>query len=237
MRIAILDDDDAQIDALSLLLTSASHSCKSFRASKPLLNALRQETYDLLILDWNVPDLPGIEVLNWTRKNLKVAPPALMLTGRLDEADIVVGLNAGADDYVVKPVQPAVLLARVNAILRRTYSQQSDAPVERYGDYVFNLPSQSVEIEGETVSLTAKEFDLALLLFKNIHRTLSRSHILESVWGRHPDLQTRTLDMHISRIRTKLRLRPEHGFRLAPVYSYGYRLERLVEDSAVEGRA
>ena len=84
-------------------------------------------------------------------------------------------------------------------------------------------------MNGELLPLTAKEFGLALLLFRNVHRALSRGHILEAIWGRNPDLPTRTLDMHISRIRTKLELRPENGYRLAPVYSYGYRLEQLTD--------
>ncbi len=88
--------------------------------------------------------------------------------------------------------------------------------------------------DGEPVALTAKEFGLALLLFRNVHRALSRGHILEAIWGRNPDLPTRTLDMHISRIRSKLELRPQNGYRLAPVYSYGYRLERLTEDAPEE---
>ena len=86
---------------------------------------------------------------------------------------------------------------------------------------------QSVVVEGETVTLTAKEFELAATLFRNLHRPLSRAYLLEMVWGRNPDLPTRTLDAHISRIRAKLGLRPERGFRLIPVYSYGYRLEAI----------
>jgi len=231
MRIAILDDDEAQIEAVASLMASAGHACQSFASSKPLLKALRTESYDLLILDWNLPDIPGIEVLGWFRANLQAAPPTLMLTGRWDEADIVAGLNAGADDYVVKPVQPSVLLARVNAILRRAYAAGESGPVERHGGYTFNHPAQTVTVRGETIDLTAKEFQLSLLLFQNIHRALSRDHILEAVWGWSPEVQTRTLDMHISRVRMKLGLRPEFGYRLAPVYSYGYRLEKLAEDA------
>ncbi len=153
----------------------------------------------------------------------------LLLTGRSAEADVVAGLGAGADDYVVKPLQPAVLLARVNALLRRAYPAQGAGPIETFGDYTFNLPAETITVRGEAVTVTAKEFALGLLLFRNIQRALSRAHILEAVWGRNPDLLTRTLDMHVSRVRSKLNLRPENGFRLIPVYSYGYRLERLVE--------
>ncbi|RYG03986.1 MAG: response regulator transcription factor [Caulobacteraceae bacterium] len=231
MRIATLDDDDAQTQAISRLLTDEGHVCWSFRAARPLISALRQETFDLLVLDWNLPDLTGVEVINWVRQNLEPPPPMLLLTARSAEEDVVAGLDAGADDYIVKPVQPAVLVARVNALLRRTYPAQGSGPIEQFADFSFNVPAKTVTINEEVVNLTAKEFTLALLLFRNTHRALSRSHILEAVWGRNPDLPTRTLDMHVSRVRTKLRLRPEHGFRLAPVYSYGYRLERLVDEA------
>lgn len=229
MRIAALDDDPTQTDAISRLLTDEGHTCRCFNAARLLVSALRQETFDLLILDWNMPELSGLEVIDWARHNLQPAPPMLLLTGRSAEADVVAGLGAGADDYVVKPLQPAVLLARVNALLRRAYPAQGAGPIETFGDYTFNLPAETITVRGEAVTVTAKEFALGLLLFRNIQRALSRAHILEAVWGRNPDLLTRTLDMHVSRVRSKLNLRPENGFRLIPVYSYGYRLERLVE--------
>lgn len=232
MRIAILEDDEVQREAMSGLLALNGHHCHTFAASKALLRALRNETYDLLVLDWNLPDLPGIEVLQWSQRNLKPAPPALIVTSRTDDADVVEGLNAGADDYVVKPVQSAVLMARVNAILRRAYAPADDGPIERYDDYLFDTAAQTVRVRDETVALTAKEFSLSRLLFQNLHRALSRDHLLEMVWGHSPDVQTRTLDMHISRIRMKLGLRPEHGYKLIPVYSYGYRLEKLADIAA-----
>lgn len=229
MRIAALDDDDAQREAISRLLVGGGHNCQCFHLGAPLIAALRRETFDLLILDWNLPDMSGLDVLSWAQKNLSPCPPVLLLTSRTTETDVVTGLNAGADDYVVKPVQGGVLLARVNALLRRSYPDRSNGGVEAYGDYRFNLPAEQVTVRGELAQLTAKEFGLALLLFRNVHRALSRGHILEAIWGRNPDLPTRTLDMHISRIRNKLELRPQNGFRLAPVYSYGYRLERLTD--------
>jgi DNA-binding response OmpR family regulator len=235
MRVAALDDDEAQVEAIDRAMTEAGHVCRPFHAPKALLAALRRESFDLLIVDWNMPDMSGLETIAWVQENVAAPPPILLLTSRSEEVDVVTGLNAGADDYVIKPVQPAVLLARVNALLRRAYPARAAEGVETFGDHGFNVPAETVSVDGRTVALTAKEFGLALLLFRNIHRALSRAHILESVWGRNPDLATRTLDMHISRIRTKLNLRPENGFRLAPVYSYGYRLERLGGDDAAGG--
>jgi DNA-binding response OmpR family regulator len=227
MRIAALDDDEAQVEAIDRIMTAAGHVCRAFTAPMALTAALRRETFDLLVLDWNMPQMSGLETMAWVRENLPAPPPVLLLTSRSAEADVVEGLNAGADDYVVKPVQAAVLLARVNALLRRAYPARVSGGLEVFGDHGFDIPSETVRVGGQSVTLTAKEFGLALLLFHNTHRALSRAHILEAVWGRNPDLATRTLDMHISRIRAKLNLRPENGFRLTPVYSYGYRLERL----------
>jgi DNA-binding response OmpR family regulator len=227
MRIAALDDDAAQVEAVVKLLSNSGHNCISFNAAKSLITSLRRETFDLLILDWNLPGMSGLETIAWVRENLSSRPPVLLLTSRSSEADVVTGLNAGADDYVVKPVQSEVLLARVNALLRRSYPERPPGGIEAFGDYSFNLPAETVTVGGEVAPLTAKEFGLALLLFRNTHRALSRSHILEAVWGRNPNLATRTLDVHISRIRSKLNLRPANGFRLVPVYSYGYRLEWL----------
>jgi DNA-binding response OmpR family regulator len=99
--------------------------------------------------------------------------------------------------------------------------------VEQFGPYKFDTRADTVELDGQVVALTAKEFALALLLFRNMHRALSRAYIFEALWGRNPDLPTRTLDAHISNIRTKLNLRPGNGFKLVPIYAYGYRLEAL----------
>jgi DNA-binding response OmpR family regulator len=169
-------------------------------------------------------------VLDWMSKGLEVAPPALIITSRSGIADAVAGLDAGADDFLVKPVDELLLLARINAVLRRTYPEDRSSPVVTLAGATFDAPAATVTIHGQAVSLTAKEFDLALAFFKNRHRPLSRTYLLETVWGRNPDVPTRTLDAHVSRIRLKLGLRRENGFRLAPVYSYGYRLEVVLDE-------
>ncbi|MNE01389.1 Sensory transduction protein regX3 [compost metagenome] len=161
----------------------------------------------------------------------------LLVTSRAEDEDIVAGLNAGADDYLPKPLSAAVLEARINALMRRAYAQPSTPGAEIHGDTVFHDSAGAVTRNGKTVVLTAKEYALAQLLFRNLHRALSRTYILETVWGNEPNLNSRSLDMHISRIRTKLELRPEQGFRLTPIYSYGYRLERVGEDSLASSDA
>ena len=227
MRIAIIDDEAEVRDFVAAALTAAGHVCYAFPNHRVLITKLRQETFDLLVVDWNMPEKSGIEILQWMRQNIDPPIPAIMLTNRNSDEDIITGLNAGADDYVIKPPQAPILVARVNALLRRTAPRETSGASETYGPYTLHPTLQTVVIDGETITLTAKEFELTAALFRNMHRALSRSYLLETVWGRNPDLPTRTLDAHISRVRAKLGLRPERGFRLTPVYSYGYRLEAL----------
>lgn len=231
MRIAVLDDEaDARAFVIQTLM-EAGHFCYEFQNARTLITKLRQDTFDLLIVDWNMPDKSGVEIISWMRENMEHPVPALLLTNRNNDEDIVTGLNAGADDYVIKPVQPPVLLARINAIRRRTGARETTGANETYGPYTLQPAHQSVKVDDETIVLTAKEFELTATLFRNLHRPLSRAYLLEMVWGRNPDLPTRTLDAHISRIRAKLGIRPERGYRLIPVYSYGYRLEAIESDS------
>ena len=226
MRIAILEDDNVLANYVEKFLTDSGHVCEIFREGQFLIRALHRETFDLLILDWNVPGTTGHEVLQWMAENLEARPPSLMLTRRSTEEDIVAGLSAGADDYVVKPVTAPVLLARVNALARRAYPVPP-GNVETFGPYRFDTRAESVTLAEQPVALTAKEFALAILLFRNMHRAMSRAYIFETLWGKNPDLPTRTLDAHISNVRTKLNLRPSNGFKLVPIYAYGYRLEAL----------
>ena len=180
-----------------------------------------------------MPDISGTEVLAWVRSNVSQRVPVLFVTGRTSENDIVAGLAAGADDYMIKPLRSSELVARVQALLRRAYPEAVHDQIT-FGGYRFETSRNEVHFETEqgprVALLTQKEFDLAIMLFRNSGRPLSRSHIREVVWGRDIEIPSRTMDTHISRIRTKLEMRPEHGFRLVPVYSYGYRLDRVTED-------
>jgi DNA-binding response OmpR family regulator len=162
---------------------------------------------------------------------LNPGPPVLLLTSRSVEADLVEGLNAGADDYIVKPLQPPVLIARVNALARRAYRPAALPQVEQHGPYRLDPGAQTAAWDDHLETLTPKEFQLASLLFNNLARPLSREYLLRRVWGQRPDLETRTLDAHVSRLRSKLHLRPANGFRLTTVYGFGYRLEACEPES------
>jgi DNA-binding response OmpR family regulator len=228
MKIAILDDDPVMLDAVATLLRAAGHDCDTYERGKALLDALRLAHYDMFVLDWNVPDISGLTVLDRIRNQLGSSAPCLMLTSRSLEEEVVAGLSAGADDYVAKPFQPAVLQARVMALGRRVKTAQGEDEAESYGPYSFDAKQRQLRVGDAEIVLTAKEFQLALFLFRNVDRAVSRQHVLESIWGLRADIPTRTLDIHIARLRSKLGLRAETGFQLVSVYGFGYRLEEVM---------
>jgi DNA-binding response OmpR family regulator len=229
VRIATLCNDDEEINTAALALIGERNTCDTFSCSRKLISTLRVETYDVLIIDWNIPDGGVLDVISWTRATFRSTPPIIIISDLDSEDSIIQALNAGANDYIIRPFLPSDLLSRINVLLRRSSELAASASGDNceFPGYYFDLATEMVFAQGRCVPLTPKEFWLALVLFRNLHRALSRAYILEGVWGRNPDLPTRTLDIHISRLRKKLNLRPEHGFRLAPVYSYGYRLERF----------
>ena len=231
IRIGILEDDAALAAQLKAVVEEAGFRCFLFDNGQKLLTFLKHETLDLLLLDWVLPDLSGIAVLRWLKANAQSRVPVLMVTSRSAEEDIVAALREGADDYVAKPVEPGILLARIEAVCRRVRPESHGDAAECFGDYRFDPRMGVASFRGEPVPMAAKEFALALMLFRNMDRTLSRSYLFETLWGHSPDMQTRTLDAHMSRVRVKLQLRPENGLKLVPVYAHGYRLEALEPES------
>ena len=227
MQIGIADDDKGVLDYLERTLEPQGYPCMRFSDGRELIKALPRETFDLLIVDWNMPEQSGIEVIHWAQKNLALCPPIILMTSRSSGDDIVRGLEIGADDYIVKPENANVILARVRSALRRARPQAATERFQSYGSFDFDRSNNSVNMKGETVSLTPKEFALAELFFRNGHRPLSRGYILQNVWHSVADLPTRTLDMHVSRVRAKLKLKPENGFRLQTVFGFGYRFEQF----------
>ncbi|KVL46919.1 XRE family transcriptional regulator [Burkholderia territorii] len=230
MRIAILDDDPMQTEFVNRTLSDEGHTCYEFSRSKALMRRLQRETFDLLVLDWNVPDVSGEDVLRWVRtKPFGARLPIIFMTCRSEEDGIAHILNAGADDYVVKPVSGTILRARIASLLRRTYSVDTDNATREFDQFRFDMNRQQAYVGDTAVALTQKEFDLALLLFQFFDRPLSRAHIIDIVWKQVTDVSSRTIDTHMSSLRTKLGLRPECGYRLISLYGYGYRLERAIK--------
>lgn len=226
MRIAALDDDLSQLELIRHTMNGIQHECHVYSEGKALLRDLRQQSFDLLILDWTLPDISGPSIVKWVREELASRIPILFVTNRRAEADLVAGLSAGADDFMVKPISVVELEARVHALLRRAYPAQHDVEVQ-FGPYHFFPQARTLQVNGEPVELKHREYELALFLFQNLGRLLSREHLREAVWGRGPEEPSRSLDTHISRLRTKLSLRPSNGFLLSAVYGLGYRLETV----------
>ena len=225
MHVGIAEDDPDQAALLALWLEGAGHSTRAFGTAASYIAALKQDRFDLLLVDWMLPDGTGADVLAWVRANLGWELPVLVVTSRDDEATVVTALQAGADDYVVKPPKPLELLARVAALGRRVRS--GGLPVLRLGAFEIDIQRQRLALDGEAVVLTQKEFDLSAYLFQNPGKLLSRDHLLNKIWGISADVDTRTVDTHISRLRKKLGLDGSRGWKLVPVYGVGYRFERI----------
>lgn len=227
MRIALLEDDQDQANLFMEWLRAGGHTCDHFDAGKPFIRNIKRDSYDLLILDWIVPDMDGYEVLGWVRENFDWRIPVVFVTAKDEEDDIVRALEEGADDYIVKPAKQRELNARIAAVARRTSTIDENQVELEFEPYQIDLGNHEIKRAGERIEVTQKEYELIVFLFKNIGRVMSRAHILESVWGRNPDINTRTVDTHVSRIRTKLSLSAEPGWKLSSIYQHGYRLGKI----------
>jgi DNA-binding response OmpR family regulator len=241
MRIAILEDESTQMEYLVHALEQQfapgtdTLTCVRFRMGETLRRALRSETFDLLVLDWNVPDLDGLDLLRWVREFHESSVPVIMLSSRGSECDVAQALATGADDYLIKPLRPLELAARIRNQLRKVQPQTQQRPVERFGHWEFDRTSSVVRLTHPSnvceVELSEREFRLALALFGNLGQTVSRSHLMERM-GINGESPSRSLDSQIYRLRTKLGLRPAHGVRLQTIYGQGYRLEAVNENAA-----
>ena len=232
LRIACLDDDVDQLERISSLLRDAGHKVYGFNRGRTMLNQLRCETYDLIVLDWEVPDVSGFDILLAIRSQLAVQTPVLFLTHRDGETDVVQALQAGADDFLIKPARERELLARVAAMGRRSRTAgQPPAPIN-HPPFTIDVERREIARDGTILELTRREFEVALLLFRHVGEVLSRGFIMDAVWGRGDTTTTRTVDMHVSRVRRVLGLSAAIGLRLTAVYGYGYRLEQTGTDPA-----
>ncbi|NHC43732.1 MtrAB system response regulator MtrA [Motilibacter aurantiacus] len=218
-RVLVVDDDPALAEMLGIVLRSeglepvfcadGDEALATFRAARP----------DLVLLDLMLPGRDGIDVCRQIRAESGV--PVVMLTARGDTVDVVVGLEAGADDYVVKPFKPKELVARLRARLRRTDEPQSEGL--QIGDLTIDLAGHSVRRDGQTINLTPLEFDLLAALARKPWQVFSREVLLEQVWGYRHAADTRLVNVHVQRLRAKVERDPEHPEVVVTVRGVGYK--------------
>lgn len=230
MRIALLEDEQEQAQYISSLVNDQislgeHRQCDIFVTGQAFLSAITHHSYDLLILDWQIPDMDGIQVLKTLRSQFDWPIPVLFVTQRDSEEDVIKALDAGADDYLAKPTRPGELLARIRALLRRVNPEPDKKEVLTFGPFIIDTGLRTIFRHDEALELTDKDFDLSLFLFRNQGRMLTREMLLERVWGVSSDINTRTVDTHMSRLRRRLGIKPENGFRIKTIYQRGYRLE------------
>lgn len=219
--VLLVEDDPAIAEPLSRALGREGYEVRSHGTGRGALNDYADA--ELIILDLGLPDMDGLEVAREVRQSGS-SVPILILTARTDEVDMVVGLDAGADDYVTKPFRLAELLARVRALLRRAGADYSDENVEAQDVRIDVNAHRAFHGERE-LQLTAKEFDLLRVLVRDAGSVVSRSTIMSEVWGSDPSGSTKTLDMHVSWLRRKLGDEATHPRYITTVRGMGFRFE------------
>jgi len=222
--VLIVDDEKDLVELVRYHLEKDGLTCLEARDGETALQLARDRIPDLIVLDLMLPGVDGLEVCRKLRKDTKTAGVSIiMLTAKTDEVDRIVGLEMGADDYIVKPFSPRELVARVKAVLRRGQSHDLWS-VTHIGTLVVDEGKHQVMVEGRVVDLTVKEFDLLCGLMKANGRVLNREQIMETVWGysNAADIESRTVDVHIRRLREKL---GDEQKRVVTVIGVGYRFD------------
>jgi len=221
-RILVVDDEPDIVALVVYHLAKDGYRVSSASSGSEALATARRERPALMVLDLMLPGLSGFEVLEQLRADESTADIAvLMLTARKEEPDRIKGLSLGADDYLTKPFSPQELVLRVRAILRRSSAAPASGDLLAIGALAIDRAAHTVTVRGHEVELTPTEFKLLLLLAERRGRVQGRAQLLESVWEAAPDIQTRTVDMHVQRLRSKLE---SAGDLIETVRGFGYRL-------------
>lgn len=215
-RILIVEDEIAISDLIKIELESRGYKCEIANDGEIGANLLESNKYDLILLDIMLPKVDGYELLEYVKKITET--PTIFITAKSQTNDKIKGLNLGADDYITKPFEIGELIARIEAVLRR---YNKGVEVQIIDNISINAVSRTVKKNGEYINLTPKEFDLLMLLIQNKNFALYRETIFEKVWGEELEFETRTLDLHIQRLRKKL----DWKDKIKTVYKIGYMLE------------
>ena len=218
-RVLVVDDDPALAEMLTIVLRGEGFDTAVVGDGTRALPAVRDLRPDVVLLDLMLPGMNGIDVCRAIRSESGV--PIVMLTAKTDTVDVVLGLESGADDYVVKPFKPKELVARIRARVRRTETE----PAEQLaiGDVNIDVPAHQVERAGEQIALTPLEFDLLVALARKPRQVFTREVLLEQVWGYRHAADTRLVNVHVQRLRSKVERDPEHPEVVLTVRGVGYK--------------
>ncbi len=225
VSVGLLEDDQPQGEMVGSWLRAEGYACQHFTRGLACLEGLREQPLDMLIIDWQLPDQSGLEVMRDARTVLGFSGPIIFTTARASEEDIVQALSSGADDYLIKPLRQKELLARLSALWRRAGNHSAESL--QLGPISLDLVNQQAWLDGEVIKLTPTEFSLAACMISRVGELLSREFLLREVWGVNACIDTRTVDMHVCRLRKLLKIGPEAGLCINTVYRHGYRLEQL----------
>ncbi|MBQ8412861.1 MAG: response regulator transcription factor [Lachnospiraceae bacterium] len=215
IKILIVEDEEAISNLIRINLTAVGYDCTCANDGLTAANLLEKNTYDLILLDIMLPEIDGYELLEYIKPT---STPVIFITAKASLNDRVKGLTLGAEDYIVKPFEVVELIARVNVVLRRYNKSDS---VLTFDDLSINLDKKQVIRNDQILDLTPKEFELLVMLVRNVGITLFREKLYETIWGCDYFGDTRTLDLHIQRLRHKTGL----GKKIKAIYKTGYRLE------------
>ncbi len=218
-RVLVVDDDPALAEMLTIVLRGEGFDTAVVTDGTRALPAVRDLRPDLVLLDLMLPGMNGLDVCKAIRAESGV--PIVMLTAKTDTVDVVLGLESGADDYVVKPFKPKELVARVRTRLRRTESDQAE--VLRIGEVTIDVPAHQVTRNGTPVPLTPLEFDLLVALARKPRQVFTREVLLEQVWGYRHAADTRLVNVHVQRLRSKIERDPEYPEVVLTVRGVGYK--------------
>jgi two-component system, OmpR family, response regulator RegX3 len=222
-RVLVVEDEESYSDALAYVLRKEGFEVSIADTGPAALEEFERAGADIVLLDLMLPGLPGTEVCRRIRATSNV--PVIMVSAKDDEVDKVVGLELGADDYVTKPYSPRELVARIRAVLRRGASEADLAPATlEAGPVRMDVERHVVSVRGDEVSLPLKEFELLEMLLRNVGRVLTRSQLIDRVWGSDYVGDTKTLDVHVKRLRAKIEDDPGAPVHLVTVRGLGYKL-------------
>ena len=223
-RILIVEDEESVLDPLELLLSKEGFTIETARDGREALEKFAKTNPDLILLDLMLPEVSGTEVCRQIRAKSQV--PIIMLTAKDTEVDKVVGLELGADDYVTKPYSKAELVARIKAVLRRRGDTDvSDSSVISAGPVVIDVERHQVKINNELIAFPLKEFELLEFLVRNSGRVLTRTQLIDRVWGSDYFGDTKTLDVHVKRLRAKIESDPANPVYIQTIRGLGYKFE------------